>query len=196
MKKLWTLFVVLALFAAPSLQAQKGKNKGNDKGKVNVKIKNDDVKIKVKSNGGNDKVKIDIKSKGNDGFNGKGDHNFDGHHDNGWHNGNNRREYFYGGNNIIWFFGPGDIYGCRGKNKKQRIVLFDDVCVRLTANIGFMFGFLGDIRINLDAKKAKMKPERYKKIKIEIDLLDEELKLIEIKKKKIKLRLGVLAKED
>lgn len=194
-KKIWILFVrrsqkmiafcaVLALFAAPSLHAQKGKNKGGDKNKVNIKVKNDDVKIKIKSGGKNDKVKIDIKS--------KGDHNMDGHPDNGWHHGQNKHQFRYDKNNVIWFFGSGDIYNCEGKNKKQKIVIFDGVCVRLTTNIGFMFGFLGDIRVNLDAKKPKMKPDRYKKVKIEIDLLEEELKLIEVKKNKIKIRLGRL----
>lgn len=185
MKKMCILFVVLALFASPVLQAQKGKIKnGGNKNKVNIKIKNNDVKIKVNTNGNGKNNKINIKSNG-----GNGDF---GHHDNGWHHGENKHQFWYGNNHVIWFFGPGDIYNCKGKNKKQKIVIFDVVCVRLTTNIGFMFGFLADIRINLEAKKVKMKPERFNKIKIEIDLLEAELKLIEIKKNKIKIRLGQL----
>ncbi len=176
MKLLPSLLIILSLVIGPMLHAQKGKNKGGggkgDKTKVDIKIKTDQTKIKVKSGGKNDQIKIDIKSKGNDHW---------------------KHERRYGNKSVIWFFGPGDIYQCKGKSKKQKVIIFDQVCVRLSTNIGFMFGLLGDVRINLDSKKAKMEPKRYKKIKLEIDLLEEELKLIEVKKNKIKIRLGKIS---
>ncbi len=188
MKKLHIFILILAFIAAPVLHAQKKKNKGggNNKGDINININLDQGK------GDKDKDKDhDDDDRDHDGKH-KGDHNNDGHSDNGWHNKGNHK---YKNNDIIWFFGTGDIYNCKGKNRKQRIVIYDNVVVRLGTNIGFMFGLLGDIRINLDNKKAKLGPERYKKIKIEIDLLDNELKIIEIKKQKIKLRLAKLNKE-
>jgi hypothetical protein len=188
MKQLYIYSLILALIAAPAIYAQKGKHKGggNKKGDVNININID------QSKGGHDHDHDgDKKHHGHEGDQGHdGDHN-----DNGWHNGHHKREHVYKGNTIFCFFGPGDIYNCKGKNKKERIVVYDDVCVRLGTNITFMFGMLGDIRIKLDGKKAKMEPERYKKLKIEIGLLDDELKVIEIKKQKIKLRLAKL-KED
>ncbi len=181
MNKIWILFVVLAFVTTSALSAQKGKHKGKNKGGD-------------KSNS-NINININIGDDDDDHKGGKHDHYDDYFHDNGWHHGHHKHERKYKNSTVIWFFGPGDIYECQGKNKKQKIVIFDQVCLRLTTNIGFMFGLIGDIRLNLDTKKEKMKPERYDKIKIEIDLLDEELKSIEIKKNKIKLRLGTLAKD-
>jgi hypothetical protein len=195
MKKTAFILLILALVISPALHAQKGKNKGGGNGKGGGNKKGDihiDINIgSNKGNKGNDHQ--DDHGKPNNPW--KGDHNNDGHPDNGWHNGHSKGNHKYGNNTILWVFGPGDIYNCKGKDKKERIKIYDGVCLRLSTNIGFMFGLLGDIRIQLDGKKAKLGPERYKKIKVEIDLLDEELKIIEFKKQKIKIRLAKLNKE-
>ena len=174
MSKICAVLVLLVLFITPDLQAQKNKMKGGGgkNEKVNIKVKTDNVNLKVKTNGKNDKIKVNINDKGGKGDNG----NHYGHHK----------------NKTVWFFGPGDIYQVKGKNKRERIVIFDQVCIRLTTNIGFMFGLLGDVRIKLDGRKAKLKPAKYKQIKMDLDLLDNDLKLLEIKKNKIKIRLGKL----
>lgn len=187
MTKLPIILLILAFISSPILHAQKKKNKGGGKnnGDINININIDQGK--------DDKDHNDFD--GDHGKKHKGDHNNDGHPDNGWHHGHNKHHKEYGNQTVIWFFGPGDIYECKGKGKKEKIVVFDQVCVRLSTNIGFMFGLLGDLRIKLDSKKSKMKPERFDKLKIEIDLLDDELKLIEIKKNKIKLRLKKLKEE-
>jgi len=187
MKKLHILILILAFIAAPVIHSQKHKNKGGGKN-------NGDLNININIDQGKGDKDHDF---GDGGHNGKfkGDHNNDGHPDNGWHHGHNKHQKEYGGQTVIWFFGPGDIYECKGKGRKDRIIVYDQVCIRLTTNIGFMFGLLGDLRVKLDSKKAKMKPERFDKLKIEINLLDEELKLIEIKKNRIKLRLKKLKEE-
>jgi len=178
------IILVFLLLINTELHSQRGhkgdgsKKGGGKKEKADIKIKNDNVHIKVKSNGNNS-----VKIKGNNGGPG---------HDNGWHHGHHKHEKHYGPNTILWFYGPGDIYAVKGKDKKQKIVVFDGVCIRLGKNIGFMFGMIGNIRLKLDSKKGKWKPEKVKKMKVEIDLLEEELKLIEIKKNKIKVRLGKL----
>lgn len=185
MKKMACILSCIFLLSSFPLHAQKGnkggfkKGGGNKNEKVNIKVKNDDVKIKVKGNGNKGNIKIDIKNKGND-------------HDNGWHHGHFKHEKRYGNKSVIWFYGPGDIYGCKGKSRKNRIKIYDGVCIRLGNNIGFMFGLIGNLHVKLDGKKGKWKPDRIKKLKVEIDLMDEELKLIEIKKNKIKMRLGQL----
>lgn len=185
MRKIACILSLILLITSFPVHAQKGskggfkKGGGNKNEKVNIKIKNDDVKIKVKGNGNKGNVKIDIKNKGYG-------------PDNGWHHGHYKHEKRYGNQTILWFYGPGDIYGCKGKPRKNRIKIYDGVCIRLGTNIGFMFGLLGNMRVKLDGKKGKWKPERINKLKVEIDLLDEELKLIEIKKNKIKMRLGKL----
>lgn len=187
MHRIFTILLIVALGTSPYLYSQKGKIKGGGGNqKVNIKVKTNDSQIKVKTNSKNGQVKVDIKDKGGKGGN---DGNFKMKGDNGNHYGHYK-------NKTVWFFGPGDVYMVSGKPRKQRIIIFDQVCIRLTTNIGFMFGLLGDIRIKLDAKKATLKPARYKQLKMEIDLLDNDLKLIEIKKKKIKLRLAQLKDED
>jgi hypothetical protein len=185
MKKICIVLTAVLCLLASNLQAQKGKNKGGGNEKVNIKIKTNNDQVKIKTNGKNDQVKIDIKNKGDHGHEEHGD----GHYDNGNHYGQYK-------NKTVWFFGPGDIYQVHGKSHHERIIIFNQVCVRLTTNIGFLFGLIGDVRIKLDGKKATMKPERYKKIKLEIDLLDADLRLIEIKKNKIKLRLAKLKTEN
>jgi hypothetical protein len=193
--KIIIILIVAAMAVSPALYAQKGKNKGGGGGnnKLNVNVKTNDNHVKVKTNTKNGNVKIDIKDKGgkgNSGNNGNdGNLKFKNGHDNGNHYGQYK-------NKTVWFFGPGDIYMVSGKPRGQKIIIFDQVCLRLTANIGFMFGLLGDIRIKLDAKKATWKPERYNKLKVEIDLLETDLKLIEIKKKKIKMRLAKLKNDE
>lgn len=188
MKKLILMLVCLVALGLHTLHAQKVKIKGGgDKNKVNIKVKDDQFKVKIKTGGKNDKVKVDIKSNNHGGNGDQGKH--------GWY-GPGNSDFGHSRGNIWWFYGPGDIYLVQGKKKKQKIIVFNQVCVRLSTNITFMFGLLGDIRIKLDGKKAKMKPGRYKKLKIEIDLLDDELRLIEIKKKKIKLRLGILNEDN
>lgn len=189
MKKIIALLAFVFLLIILPVQAQKGhKGGGNKNEKINIKFKDDDVKIKVKSNGKKGNIKIDIKDKDND----HGHQEDDDHHDHGWHHGHHKHEKRYGNQTILWFYGPGDIYECKGKPRKNRIKVYDGVCIRLGTNIGFMFGLIGDLRIKLDGKKGKWEPERINKLKVEIDLMDEELKLIEIKKNKIKMRLGKL----
>ena len=185
MKKIYAILILLALSATTTLHAQKGKNKGGGNNeKVNVKVKTNDSQIKVKTNSKNGQVKIDVKNKGGK-DNSDGSPKFKNGHDNGNHNGHYK-------NKAVWFFGPGDVYQVRGKNKRERIVIYNQVCIRLTTNIGSLFGLLGNVRIKLDAKKATLKPAKYNRIKMDLDLLDNDLKLLEIKKNKIKLRLGKL----
>jgi hypothetical protein len=184
MNRILTILLIAVLSTSPYIYSQKGKNKGGGNQKVNIKIKTDEGQVKLKTNKKGD-VKIDLKDKG--GKDHDGDHGE--HHDNGNHYGHYK-------NKTLWFFGPGDVYMVSGKPKKERIIIFDQVCIRLSTNIEFMFGLLGNIRIKLDTKKATMKPEKHKQLTLEIGLLENDLKLIEIKKKKIKFRLAQLKKEN